>query len=109
MDLPKEHYQEEARGEVKKAMYGARDAAQNRELEYTEMMVEAGLTHGYSACAFCRVGKSAPYDLCVGPNHDLLRQLLVLVLQHDSSLILEAPRWSLCCPPVLLLRLRREP
>ncbi len=36
-----------------KAMYGARDAAQTSEWEYTEMMVEAGPTQGsYSARVF---------------------------------------------------------
>ena len=34
-------------------MYGTRDAAQNWELEYTEMMTEAGFRQGaYSACVF---------------------------------------------------------
>ncbi len=40
-------------GKLKSAMYGARDAAQNWELEYTQMMVEAGFTQGsHSTCDF---------------------------------------------------------
>ncbi len=35
VDLLKENHQEEARGRLKKAMHGARGAAQNWELEYT--------------------------------------------------------------------------
>ncbi len=31
-------------GKLKKVMYGTRGAAQNWELEYTDMMVEAGVT-----------------------------------------------------------------
>ncbi len=38
---------------LKKATYGTRDAAQNWELEYTEMMTEAGFRQGsFSACVF---------------------------------------------------------
>ena len=38
---------------MKKAMYGTRDAAQNWETEYTEMLQEAGFSQGkYSACVF---------------------------------------------------------
>jgi hypothetical protein len=41
------------RGKLKKATCGTRDAAQSRELEYTEMMVEAGFTQRlYSTCVF---------------------------------------------------------
>ncbi len=36
---------------LKRAVYGARDAPQNWELEYTEMMTEAGFKQdSYSAC-----------------------------------------------------------
>ncbi len=36
-----------------KAMYGTRDAAQNWEMEYTEMLPEAGFRQGsYSSCVF---------------------------------------------------------
>ncbi len=42
VDLPEEGQRDGMRGRLKKAMYGARDAAQNWELEYSEMMVEAG-------------------------------------------------------------------
>jgi hypothetical protein len=53
VDLPKEDYQQEMCGKIKKAMYGAKDAAQNWELVCTEMMVEIGFTQGsYGACAF---------------------------------------------------------
>ncbi len=55
VDLPREHRQEEMRGELKKTMCGTRAAAHNWELEYTEMMVEAGFTQGScSACVFYR-------------------------------------------------------
>ncbi len=46
VEFPDGDHQENVSGELKKAMYGTRDAAQNWELEYTEMMVEAGCTHG---------------------------------------------------------------
>jgi hypothetical protein len=40
-------------GLLKKAVYGTRDAAQRGEMEYAEMMVDAGFRQGlYSACAF---------------------------------------------------------
>ena len=42
VDLSKEDYEEGKCGLLRKAMYGTRDAAQNWELEYTEMMQEAG-------------------------------------------------------------------
>jgi len=49
--LSREDFEEGKCGLLKKAMYGTRDAAQNWELEYTEMMVEAGFKQGaYSAC-----------------------------------------------------------
>ncbi len=38
---------------LKKATHGTRDEAHNSELEYTEMMMEAGLRQGsFSACVF---------------------------------------------------------
>ncbi len=53
VELPIEDHQEEICGKLQKAMYGTRDAAQDWELERTEIMVEAGLTQGsYSACVF---------------------------------------------------------
>ncbi len=53
VDLPEEDRQEEMCGNRKKAIYVARDAAQNGELEYTEMTVEVGFTEGsYGACVF---------------------------------------------------------
>ncbi len=53
VELPKEDQQEGMCGRLKKTMYGTRDAAQNWELEYTEMMTEAGFIQGsYSACIF---------------------------------------------------------
>ena len=53
VDLSAEDYVEGMCGLLKKAMYGTRDAAQNWEAEYTEMMVEAGFTQGkHSACVF---------------------------------------------------------
>ena len=40
-------------GLLKKAMYGTRNAAQNLEMECTEMKAGAGFRHGsYSACEF---------------------------------------------------------
>ena len=53
VDLPKEDHEEGKCGLLKKSMYGTRDAAQNWELEYTEMMTEAGFKQGsHSVCAF---------------------------------------------------------
>ena len=46
VELSKEDLEEGKCGLLKKAMYGARDAAQNLELEYTEMMVDAGFRQG---------------------------------------------------------------
>ena len=58
VELSKEDYEEGKCGLLKKAMYGTRDAAQNWELEYTEMMVEAGFKQGlYSACVFYHAEK----------------------------------------------------
>ncbi len=42
VELPKEDQQEGMCCRLKKAMYGTRDAAQNWELEYTEIMTEVG-------------------------------------------------------------------
>ncbi len=40
-------------GKLGKAMYGTRDAAQNWEMECTEMMTEAKFKHrAYVACVF---------------------------------------------------------
>ena len=53
VELSKEDFEKGKCGLLKKAMYGTRDAAQNWELEYTEMMTEAGFRQGsYSACVF---------------------------------------------------------
>ncbi len=53
MELSQEGHEGSTCGLLKKAMCGARDAAQNWDLEYTEMMTEAGLRQGaYSACVF---------------------------------------------------------
>ena len=53
VELSKEDYEEGKCGLLRKAKYGTRDAAQNWELEYTEMMTEAGFRQGaYSACVF---------------------------------------------------------
>ena len=53
VDLLKEDYEEGKCGLLKKSMYGTRDAAQDWELYYTEMMQEAGFRQGsYSACVF---------------------------------------------------------
>ena len=58
MELSKEDYEEGKCGVLRKAMYGTRDAAQNWELEYTEM-TEAGFRQGaYSACVFYREEKN---------------------------------------------------
>ncbi len=42
MELSAEDFEEGKCGLLKRAVYGARDAAQNWEMEYTEMMVDAG-------------------------------------------------------------------
>ncbi len=56
VDLPEEDFEEGMRGRLKKATYGARDAAQNWEMEYTEMFVGLGFRLGVtSPCAFHRV------------------------------------------------------
>jgi hypothetical protein len=40
-------------------MYGTRDAAQNWEAQYTEMLTEAGFKQGlYSACVFYHEGRN---------------------------------------------------
>ncbi len=58
VDLPEEDYQEKMCGKFKKAMHGAKDAAQNWELEHTEMMVEVGSTQGsHGARAFLPQGE----------------------------------------------------
>jgi hypothetical protein len=52
VDSPEEDHQDGMRRRLKKAMYGTRDAAQSWELEYSEMMIEAGCKQGsHSACA----------------------------------------------------------
>ncbi len=45
-ELPPEDHEEGVRDFLKKAMCGTRDAAQNWELDCTEMMTEAGLRQG---------------------------------------------------------------
>ncbi len=53
VELSKEDYEECKCGLLRKAMYVTRDAAQSWELEYTEMMTEAGFRQGScSACVF---------------------------------------------------------
>ena len=50
---------------LKKAMYVTRDAAQNWEMEYTEMMVDAGFRQGlYSACVFYHEQKNIRVVTC---------------------------------------------
>ncbi len=51
VELSAEHFEEGKCGLLNKAMCGTRDAAQDWEMEYTEMMVDAGFRQGgYSAC-----------------------------------------------------------
>ncbi len=51
VELSSEDSEEGKRGLLKKAMHGARDVAQNWELEHTEMTTEAGFRQGsFSAC-----------------------------------------------------------
>ncbi len=51
--------EESKHGLLKKATYGARNAAQNWEMEYTEMMVQAGFKQEFhSACVFYRSKKN---------------------------------------------------
>jgi hypothetical protein len=53
VDLPPEDHEEGMCGKLVKAMYGTRDAAQNWELEYTEMLTEAKFKQGeFSPCVF---------------------------------------------------------
>jgi len=53
VELSREDFEDGKCGLLKKAMYGTRDAVQNWELEYKEMMQEAGFKQGsYSACVF---------------------------------------------------------
>jgi hypothetical protein len=50
-DLSTEKFEEGKCGLLQKAMWGTRDAAQNWEMEYTEMTVDAGFRQGaHSAC-----------------------------------------------------------
>jgi hypothetical protein len=59
VDLPAEDFEEGVRGRLRKAMCGARDAAQNWEMECAEMMLEAKFEKGaYSACVFYRTGRT---------------------------------------------------
>ncbi len=53
VELSTEDGEEGERGPLKRAMCGTRDAAQNWEAEYTEMLLGAGFAQGeYSACVF---------------------------------------------------------
>ncbi len=53
VELSKEDFEEGRRGLPKKTVCGTRDAAQNWEMEYAEMMADAGFRQGsYSACVF---------------------------------------------------------
>ncbi len=49
MDLPEEDGGDGARGLLRDALYGTRDAAQNWQNEYTEMLAEAGFRQGVSS------------------------------------------------------------
>ena len=58
VDLPEEDFEEGKCGRLVKAMYGTRDAAPNWEMEYTEMLREAGFRQGvFSPCVFYREEK----------------------------------------------------
>ncbi len=58
VELPHEDF-EGKHGLLRKATHGARDAGQNWELEYTEMMTEAGFRQGpFNACVCYREQKS---------------------------------------------------
>ena len=53
MELPEEDKEEGMCGRLEKSMYGTRDAAQNWELEHTELLLGAGFTQGvFSPCVF---------------------------------------------------------
>ena len=53
VDLPPEDYEEGKCGKLVKAMCGTRGAAQNWEMEYTEMLTEADFKQGVcSPCVF---------------------------------------------------------
>ncbi len=54
VELPNQDFEEGKRVLLKKSTHGTRDAAQNWELEQTEMTAEAGFRQGsLSACVFC--------------------------------------------------------
>ncbi len=60
VELPNENLEEGKRGLLKKATRGTRDAAQSWELEYTEMMTEAGFRQrSFSACVLYREQNNA--------------------------------------------------
>ena len=53
MELPREDHKNGMHGKLAKAMYGARNSAQNWELGYTEMVMEVEFKQGaYSTCLF---------------------------------------------------------
>ena len=53
VELPEEDYEEGMCGKLVKSMYGARDAAQNWEEEYSNFMEELGFQRGIgSLCVF---------------------------------------------------------
>ncbi len=53
VELSKEDFEEGKCALLRKATYGTRDAAQNWEMEYTEMLLEAVFIQGsYSSCVF---------------------------------------------------------
>ncbi len=55
VELPNVDFEKGKRGLLKKAKYGARDAAQNWELEFAEMMARAGFRRdSLSVCVFYR-------------------------------------------------------
>ncbi len=59
VELSKEDFEEGKCGLLRKTVYSTRDAAQNWELGYTDMMLEAGFRQGsHSACVFYREQKN---------------------------------------------------
>ena len=98
VELSKEDVEEGKRGLLKKAMYGTRDAAQNWELECTEMMLEAGFKQGsYSACVFYNEQRNVRVVVCgddfavLGPSKSL--DWLRGVVKQRMEVNFKGPDW----------------
>ncbi len=73
VDLSMEDFEEGKCGLLKKATYETRDTGQNEEMEYGEMMVDAGLRQGvHSACVFYREQKNIQVVVVYGDDFTTL-------------------------------------